>query len=63
MAANRLLPAGKICTDCSHWNAFCKHVISSLKGDETWCDWSPSRFFPLHLVPADPKDDEPDPTL
>jgi hypothetical protein len=35
-------PAGVTCNDCG-FVRFCKGVIG-ISGDETWCDWIPSRL-------------------
>ena len=40
---NMLLPNGKTCSDCHNWKR-CNTFIG-LKGTETSCDWSPSRFL------------------
>ena len=37
------LPKGKTCADCARWES-CHAMIGSLRGNETRCDWSPSRF-------------------
>jgi len=41
------LPVGKTCKDCSHWKKTCEWLISSRKGNETTCDWNPSRFMEI----------------
>lgn len=38
------LPEGKTCKDCFWWKSPCSWLIASLTGDETTCDWSPSKF-------------------
>ncbi len=35
---------GKTCADCRHFER-CERLISR-KGEETECDWSPTRFQP-----------------
>ncbi len=36
------IPAPWTCSDCRHFRR-CTGLIS-IKGNETWCDWAPSRF-------------------
>lgn len=40
------LPVGKTCADCRYFVPKCSWLIGSLTGDETLCDWDPSRFRP-----------------
>jgi hypothetical protein len=37
------LPEGKTCGDCAHWKR-CSNLIDDLTGEETTCDFAPSRF-------------------
>lgn len=37
------LPAGKTCKDCRHFFTKCIWFLG-LRGNETVCDWVPSRF-------------------
>lgn len=37
-----LLPAGKTCSDCRHFER-CQ-MLFSCSGTNEYCDWSPSRF-------------------
>lgn len=37
------LPTGHTCSDCGYWG-FCIWYLS-YKGDESSCDWAPSRFY------------------
>lgn len=39
-----LLPKGVTCSDCAYWKR-CSWLIG-LNGEETECDWEPSRFKP-----------------
>lgn len=41
------LPPGCRCDDCMWWKN-CKDMIKDLTGEETACDWTPSRFV-LHI--------------
>jgi hypothetical protein len=41
------LPEGKTCRDCKWWFGLCSWLICSRTGDETECDWSPSKFGPI----------------
>lgn len=44
-----VLPDGKSCRDCRHFISTCEWLIS-YTGDETACDWAPSRFRPRRTV-------------
>lgn len=57
MADDMDLPAGLTCRDCAHFGPKCSWLISSLTGDETRCDWSPSRFKPRPIGGGAPEDD------
>jgi len=38
-----LTPEGKTCGDCAHWPR-CSALICSLKPENPFCDFAPSRF-------------------
>lgn len=42
IAENSILPTGKTCADCAHFNQ-CDWLFSCVP-ENTACDWSPSRF-------------------
>jgi hypothetical protein len=44
-----LLPEGKCCADCAHFQRC--HALLSRTGEETVCDWIPSRFR-QHAIPT-----------
>lgn len=50
MTNTMTLPTGKTCGDCKHW-ARCKALIQDLTGEETTCDFAPSRFVPKEAKP------------
>jgi hypothetical protein len=54
------LPAGSACRDCAHF-ARCRALICTLRGDETKCDFTPSRFVaaPKASPPARPRESVP----
>lgn len=37
------------CRNCTHWN-YCSWLIGSLTGNETECDFEPSKFRPRETV-------------
>ena len=41
-----LLPKGKTCKDCLHFQRTCEWLISC-DPNKTSCDWSPSRFLDI----------------
>ena len=43
-----LLPRGKTCKDCVRFQR--GEWLISLKGNETNCDWSPSKFIDIKTV-------------
>jgi hypothetical protein len=52
MAGDPLL-AGLTCADCAHWEPICSWLLAAARsGNETRCDWAPSRFRPKRLVVA-----------
>ena len=48
MKNDMILPIGKTCKDCIHFKR-CEWLIG-LKGNETNCDWSPSKFYPMPVT-------------
>ena len=42
-------PDGKTCRDCRFFASKCEWLLS-YTGDETACDWDPSRFAPRRLI-------------
>jgi hypothetical protein len=40
---DNILPEGKTCGSCLHWNR-CSALIGCLTGDETTCDFAPIRY-------------------
>lgn len=44
--AGAKLPEGKSCNDCANFKPTCQWLIS-LSGNETNCDWNPSRFVEI----------------
>ena len=47
-----LLPSGKTCSDCQHFEQKCKWLIGPSIAANSFCDWSPSRFRDLMFTAA-----------
>lgn len=56
MSSTRL-PEGKTCTDCAHFFTRCRWLNHAL-GNETTCDWAPSRFTTEQPASAEDSRDE-----
>jgi hypothetical protein len=54
------LPNGKTCQDCEHWGPTCSWLLGARRdGTEVRCDWNPSRFWPITIIPVSSSPDSP----